>query len=32
MSNAVYGKMTKKLRNRTDVGQVSNEESYLKLT
>ena len=32
MSNAAYGKTMKELRNRTDVGQVSNEESYLKLT
>ena len=32
MSNALYGKITKKLRNRIDVRLVSNKKDYLKWT
>ena len=30
MSNALYGKITKKIRNRIDVRLVSNKKDYLK--
>ena len=32
MNNALYGKITKKLRNRIDVRLVSNKKDYLKWT